>query len=312
MLEMLSTIVLIGVLFYLIGRSADVVIANFKSLGVNLGIQQFWLGLVLGLLTSTPEIMVGTQALLQGVPQLSFGNLMGGIVVLLGLIAGVSVVVDREVDLSWGFRHHELIILTAYISLPLWLGLDGSLGSLDGLALMVGYAMVVAYMIRVNHRPHPEIRVEPGTSNLQSIWRAMLGLLAVMILAKLILMFALPLASRFAVPPLLLGLLVFSLGTNMPELTLAFRSWREGSRDLSFGNLIGSAFTNPLILGVFSFFQPVTLVVGVPYVVLTAIILLLLLSFTWFAYTNQRLTWREGWALLGLYLAFLGFELWWH
>ena len=230
-MEIASTVALLIVLFYLIGKSADVVISNVKILGVNLGIRQFWLGLILGVLTSVPELTVGLQASLASVGQLSFGNLMGGAVVLLGLIVGVSVVLDRGLDVAVSFRHRELVIIAAYISLPLWLALDGVLSSWDGLMLVLAYGLSVYYFIRSNSSAYPSLRLERGVSNLKSFWFTVLGLVGVAVLAKFILDLSLPLIAELDIRPFLAGLLFFSVGTNLPELTLAFRSWQGGARE---------------------------------------------------------------------------------
>lgn len=313
-IAIVSTVALLIVLFYLIGKSADIVIGNVKILGANLGIRQFWLGLILGVLTSVPELILGIQASLQNVGQLSFGNLMGGVMVLLGLILGASLIVGRDIDVSISFRHRELVLIAAYISLPLWLMLDGHLSSFDGLILMMGYGLCVYYFIRSNSLPHPAIKFEGGTSNLKAFWQTLLGLIGVVVLAKFIIDFSLPLISQLDIRPFLAGLIFFSLGTNLPELTLAFRSWQNGARDLSFGNLVGSAFANSMVVGLLAFIRPMSVAVGAPYYVFMTVLIILLLCFLGLAYTGRRLTKREGLVLVGLYIVFLVSEvgLKWH
>jgi len=305
----ISNIALFVVFFYLIGKSADVVITNIKTLGANLGIKHFWLGLILGVLTSMPEFTVGIQASLQNVGQLSFGNLMGGVVVLLGLIVGLSVIVDRGIDVDISFKHRELILIAAYISLPLWLMFDGTLSSFDGLILVLTYGLSVFYFIQSNSLPHPSIKIEGGTSNLKAFWLAMLGLIGIVVLARFILDFTLPFLESLDIRPFLAGLIFFSLGTNLPELTLAFRSWRSGARDLSFGNLVGSAFANSLVVGLLAFIKPMVLLIGPSYYLFVAVLIILLLAFIILSYTGRRLTPREGWVLIGLYALFLATEV---
>lgn len=308
-MEIISSIALFVVLFYLIGKSADVVIVNIKNLGANLGIKNFWLGLILGVLTSTPELTVGLQAALKDVGQLAFGNLMGGVVVLLGLIIGLSVIVNQGINVDISFKHKELMLIATYISLPLWLMFDGVLSSLDGLVLIIVYGLIVFNFIRSNSAAHPSIRIEGGTSNLKSFWFAILGLVGVVVLAKLILDFTLPLLNAFDIRPFLAGLIFFSFGTNLPELTLAFRSWQDGARDISFGNLVGSAFANSLVVGLLAFIKPMSIVVGSAYYFFVAILVVLLFSFVILSYTGKRLSMKEGWLLVSIYGLFLAIEV---
>ncbi len=297
-------ILLVVAMFYGIGKAADLVIVNVKALGTNLGIQQFWLGIVLGLLTTSPEFFLGVQASFEGVGQLPFGNLTGGTMVLMGLIVGVSVMVNREIDMSASFKHYEIVLLVAYLTLPIWLSVDGRLSTLDGLILMLTYAGIVAYFINANRSIHPSIRLERGTSNLKASFLAALGLIAIVILTHFILELTLPLAERFYIPPLVIGLLFFSLGTNLPELTLAFRSWQSKARELSLGNLLGSSFANGPALGFIAFMRPISLDDRASFWALAVSTVLLVTLFTYFSYTGRKLTWREGIWLVAVYLVF--------
>ncbi len=304
-MEIIITIIILLGLFYLIGKSADVIIINAKILGTNLGIRHFWLGLILGLLTSIPELVIGLKASWQGYGQLPFGNLMGGVLVMLGLIAGLSAVVNKGLDVSESFRHRELGLMALFISLPLWLMFDGELSNADGLILMIGYIFCVFYFIHVNYKGIPVTKVVDGSSNLRSLLYAILGLIAVVILAKLILDISLPLIKRLILPPWWVGLVFFSLGTNLPEITLAFRSWRSGVRDISFGNLVGSSFANSLIVGLLAFAVPITMTVDLSYYLFMGIMLILLIGFVGLSYTGKHLSVREGWILVSIYCLFL-------
>lgn len=305
----ISNIALFSVLFFLIGKAADLVIRNIKILGINLGIKQFWLGLILGILTSTPEFALGLEALTKNMAQLSFGNLVGGTVVLLGLILGITVVLDKGIDVSISLTPLELIIMAIYISLPLWLMMDGSLTTWDGLLLIITYAICVFYFIHSKSVSHATVKLEKATSNVQALGFSFLGLLGVVVIAKFIIDVSLPLVNMWNIPPFFAGLVFFSIGTNLPELTLALRSWKDGDRDLSFGNLMGSAFANPLIIGLFVFIRPIFQIIDESYYLFMFCMLALLIVLVALSYTGRRLTAREGWVLICFYLLFLVAEV---
>ncbi|MBI5465763.1 MAG: hypothetical protein HY974_00550 [Candidatus Kerfeldbacteria bacterium] len=301
----IGILVLLLLLFYLIGRAADWVIINIKVLGKNLGLKEFWLGLILGLLTTSPELFVGLQATLQNFGALSFGNLMGGVVVLLGLICGLSVVLNRELKVAESFSYQNLFIMGTYLLLPLALGSDGQLSAVDGLLLLILYVVIVWYFIKSNTSIHPSVHLEGGTSNFRAGMEAVIGLAAVVIIAKFILELTLVLTTELNLRPFIVGLLFFSIGTNLPELTLTFRSWQSQARDLSLGNLIGSAFANILVVGFLAFLRPIVFTVGPAYLWLCSFLVALVAAFIWFAYTERRLSWREGLVLIVFYLAFV-------
>lgn len=295
---------LLVLLCYLIGRAADLVIVSTKAIGRNLGVKDFWLGLVLGILTSTPELAVGIQAQVRGTGEISFGNLAGGVLVLLGLVCGLSVVLQREISVAKDFATGELMVIAGYIALPLVLVSDGVLSMFDGLLLVVLYA-VVAFFLMERHRGYGGLAIRRPGSNLAAGVRLVLGVALVLFLAQFILVVALKLTATLHATLFLVGLLVLALGTNLPEITLAFRAWRSHARDLSLGNLVGSAFANGLVLGVLAALRPIALGHPPAFAVLAAATVVVLGSFVWFTATGRRLTRREGLALLTIYLVFV-------
>lgn len=58
-------------------------------------------------------------------------------------------------------------------------------------------------------------------------------------------------AEKLAVPPLIIGLTIVSLGTSAPELLISVKAALEGSGGLAVGNVVGSNIANVLlVLGV--------------------------------------------------------------
>ena len=65
------------------------------------------------------------------------------------------------------------------------------------------------------------------------------------------------LASRFGVPPIVVGLTVVSLGTSAPELAVCLRAALQGAADIAVGNVLGSNLANVgLVLGLTALIQP--------------------------------------------------------
>jgi len=95
------------------------------------------------------------------------------------------------------------------------------------------------------------------------------------------------LASRFGIPPVVIGLTVVAFGTSAPELAVAIQSALAGQADIALGNVVGSNILNILlILGLAGMITP--LIVGSRIVradvpILIGVSLLLF----WFAYDGQ-------------------------
>lgn len=306
---MLTALTLLGllVLFYALGLCADLVITNIRDIGRKLGLPIFFLGLLLGLLTSLPELGVGINALVQDVPSISVGNLFGGVLVLVCLVLGVSVMLNREIKTDG--KTETLWPLLGYIALPLLLGLRGYIGFWSGLGLVVLYPAVLVYLYLARDPSSTHSSDSPRSLIIKELILALAGVTGVMLLSNLIVRMTLPILTTFGVPAFLVGLIVYSLGTNLPELIVAIRSWKRNVKELSFSNILGSAITNPALLGAFAVVRELPVRVDFSYFILVVATLIALGLFLRFYRTGRKLTRNEGLALIAVYVVFAVFQI---
>lgn len=296
------------VLFYALGLSADLVIANVRSLGRKLGIPVFGLGLLLGILTSLPEFGVGVNSLIQDTPSISVGNLLGGTLVLFGVVLGVGIILNREIKTDG--KAETLWPVFGYLLLPLLFGLNGPLDQLIGLGLLLLYPGVMLYLY-LTHRDESRKLTNGSTERgaLKELALMLVGLLGVVIISNFIVKLTLPLLEILNVPGFLVGLLAFSLGTNLPELIVSIRAWRKHVRELSFSNILGSAVTNPGMLGAFAMIRPLAIEVNASYLFLIVTTIFLLALVLRFYQTGKKFTRNEGFLLIGAYILFVVVEI---
>ncbi len=307
-MSIILLIALLALLFYLIGLAADLVIDNAQKIGRRLRWPIFTLGLVIGLLTSLPEFSLGLQAVSQGDGALSFGNLTGGIIVLLGLVVGLSVLARGDLSTKHSFNVSEFLAVGAFIILPVALSFDGNLSRADGIILILGYILLAWRFITSRRKVQPEILIE-NSSLTNTISLLLVGVLAVVVLARLILKFSLELTDLLGVTQVVTGWIILAVGTNLPEIALAIRATKRKMRELSLGNLIGSALGNSLVLGILALPRGFIVIVDNHLVWLGFFTLLLLLAFGWFSSTGRKLTRVEGLILFLIYLIFVGGQL---
>ncbi len=78
----------------------------------------------------------------------------------------------------------------------------------------------------------------------------LLGLVALVIGAEIMIRGAVALALRFHISPLVIGLTIVAMGTSMPELLVSLLAALKGSPELAVGNVVGSNVINiSFILG---------------------------------------------------------------
>lgn len=301
---MSSQICLLFVLFFLLAKAADIVIVGIRGIAEKLSINLYFAGILLGFFTSLPEMSIAWSTLASRAVDASVGNLYGGTIVLFGFILGLSLVANRVVctDGKW----KSILPITLYLALPILLALDGRLGSSDSGILMLGYFLVL-YFTYTQHKLEtvPVYRKEVRETVAPEIITIMAGLMGVFLSAHLIVRTTLSILALYPIPLFSVGLFVYGLGTNLPEIMISIRSWRQHIRDLSVSSLLGSAITNGLIFGTLAFISPL-LIQRDPQFMITGITFIGLLAVVTIAYhSHRRFTRGEGYALLAVYGSFL-------
>src|SRR3989344_1346584 len=180
-----STIAALILLFYFLGRAADLTISHIRLVAEKLGIKIFFLGVLLGLFTSLPEIAISINSAINNVMPIAVGNLLGGIVVLFSLILGLSTILNRKIVATE--KLFSLFLIFLYILLPLFFSLDQSLGFWEGLALVLLYFFLLLYLYW-QHRLEAQA---PGTvvgrrKVLIHIFFTVLGLALVLLISNII------------------------------------------------------------------------------------------------------------------------------
>jgi cation:H+ antiporter len=298
----LSIIILAG-LFFVLGASANIVVTNIKKIAHTLGIPLFLLGIILGILTSFPELSLAVNASLNGITEVSIGNLFGGIFVVFGLVLGLALILNRKVKTDGDIRTPlpAFVLLT----LPLLLGLDGTLGRIDGAIICLGYIAILIHLYFKNKNEHLlNITIVSKKTLLKQITLIILGTTLVIGASHFIIDITIQLLSIFNVSGFLVGLIVFSLGTNLPELTVVISSWIKKVKEIPFSHMLGSAIVNALILGLMALFGPLTFEINTSYKLILYFLLLMSVLLLYFYRSDKTLSRPEGIVLLTLFIVF--------
>ncbi len=291
-------------LFYFLGKCADVVVINARKLGEDLDIKVFFLGIILGLFTTLPELSLGINAFINNLQEISLGNLLGGVVVLFTLILGGSIVINRKISTHEILNDIGPILL--FLLVPIVLGLKGSLGIIDGIVILFGYIVLVFYLFKKNNNITTfGIHIVSKKETIKRVIYIVIGLALVMLSSNLIINVSEKLLAHFVLPGFLVGLLFFAIGTNLPEITLVFRSWRRGAEDLSMSSLFGSAMANVLLVGIFISMRQVIIQINFTYIVLVITYTVLFIMLIIFARTGKEFKRIEGLSLLAIYILFI-------
>lgn len=304
-MSLFFNIVLLVFLFAVLGISAGFVVKNAKYLASVLKIRLFAFGILLGLITSLPELSLGINSSLNKISDLSVGNLLGGIIVIFCLILGVSLLLNRQIETDGKIK--SLIPAVLVIFSPLLLGIDGKYQLWDGLIMIFLYMGLIFYLYYINHYQKSyykkgEIKKNEAT---KSLFFVIIGMIVVLLASHWIIKTTLTLSNSLNINNLVIGMVIFSIGTNLPEITIAITSWIKKTSELSLSHLLSSAFTNILILGILATINPVFLVVDINYWIMFIFVGITLILFSIFYHSNKKMDQIEGLILLSVYILFL-------
>lgn len=303
MSALLSLGLLIG-LFIFLSLSADQVAKNLRVIAVKLGLPIFLLGLVLGLLTSLPEGAIAINAVINGAQDLAIGNLFGGTIIIFSLILGIGIILNKNI--SNDGRLSFLALCFFYILLPFILAIKGNLNHFDGVLLIILYILLLIRLYKANHHIfNIRVAIVNETKAIKEILLVIGGLIAILVLSHYIIELTGTILKQYNLSPFLIGLIFFPLGTNLPELTVAIASWRHKDKELSFSNLLGSAVTNPLIIGVLVITKTYHVTQDYNHLVTFFFTSLLAITLLIFYRSGKKLSRWEGVVLVIIYIIYM-------
>lgn len=295
----------IVVLFFIISKAADFLVGGLVDVGKRFRLSDFTVGfLILGIATSSPELFIGIQSVSTQVPELAFGNLVGASFVLVTLVAGIAALRNKGFSLDGQLSRRAFSISSLLILSPLALALDGYLSRIDGLLLVALYAVYVGTVF-FHRRTLPFEEIFHARKPSRTVFNIVAGLALLLISSRVIVLLGELLAEIAHIPLVVTGIVLFGLGTNLPEIMLAFRAKKFGHSSLSFGNIVGSAASNSLIVGVVCILSPFTFTVPALLVSSGSFLVLGLALFTIFTLSKNTLNMNEGLGLIAIYASFI-------
>lgn len=298
-----QTVLLIA-LFFILGFAANRTVDALFNISKILRIKSFVMGfLILGMATSIPEFLIGLNAIATKNPFLSYGNLIGANIVLLTFITGLAALLNKKLFILRSFSKKEIYLASILIFLPVLLALDKQISQIDGLILIVSF--VIYFLFVAFEKPHYEIEHKTKVKLKPNIFLFLLGLAIMIFASKYIVSAGSEIASFLKFSPLVLGILVFSLGTNLPEIILTLKSYRSVKKYLAFGDIVGSAAANTLIAGIIGFTQPFKIADYTSILITTLALFVSLGLFASFVISGKMISRREGVLLLIFYGLFI-------
>lgn len=303
---MLIDIILIVLGVVLVLTGADRLTEGASALARKMNIPEIIIGLtIVAAGTSAPELFVSLVSALKGTPDLAVGNVVGSNTMNAMLIVGCAAMVAPMVisrstvkkDIPFSVGASMLLILLAF---------DSFMSRIDGIILLIGFAVFMAYTLLQAKKGQVEDagevkQINPWLSTLYVV----LGLAMLVAGSNLFVDSASSVAYALDVSEGVVGLTVVAGGTSLPELATSVVAARKGQSAIAIGNVIGSnVFNILLILGLTATISPLQ-IEGITTIDMA--VMLLSVALVWlFSFTKFTVERWEGALLVVGYLAYLG------
>lgn len=245
--------------------AGDALVRGAVNLSLRLGVPALIVSLtIVAFGTSAPELLIAIQAIVDGVPGLAMGNVVGSNTANVLLVLGIPALLMGLDTRGCDTRRNYLYMLAStllFMGLAFW----GVITWVQGLILLAGLALMLGSAFRQARTHQKKVREEEeieGADPSLPGWKIaaflLVGLIGLPLGASLLVDASTNIARHFGVSETLIGLTLVALGTSLPELATTVMAALRRQADVAIGNVIGSNMFNLLaIVGVASFVGPI-------------------------------------------------------
>lgn len=297
----------------LLARSGAWVVQILSRIARFLKWSEFMVAFILmAFISSFPEMFVGISSVIHGIPEVSFGNIIGANVINLTLAVGLAVIFLGGLNVGRKVVKSDSIFMVFSALLPLILILDKTLSRVDGVILLLSFVIYISWLFSKKERFH-KIYNDANWGLGQFLKDIVIFLGSVGLLfasAELIIWSARAFAAAMGISTVVVGVLLISSGTALPETYFVVKAAMRGKKEMILGNLMGCVvITSLLVLGIVALLSPIKIADFSPYFAARAFLLVSAIFFLLAVRTGEKITKKEALLLILVYLAFVVAEI---
>lgn len=246
-------ILLAGLLLILLG--ANWLVDGSSSIAKKFGISEFVIGLtIVGIGTSTPEMVVSFLSSFQGKADMAIGNVVGSNIFNTLMILGVTALI-APLTITKGNLKNDIPLNIAVTILLIILGMNftifgygtDNLSRIDGVVLLAIFAWYLWTSFKGDSPDEEDDSIKTRNGLISTLMIAG-GLAGLVIGGRLFVNSATEIARMFGVSDKFIAITVMAAGTSMPELATCVVAAFKGRGQLALGNILGSNISNILLI----------------------------------------------------------------
>lgn len=243
-MSFLIFVISLGVLIW----AADLLISQSEKIALRLNISEFIIGSTLiAIGTSLPEMAASIAASSSDRPDIAIANVIGSNIINITLILAMVFLIAVNLNPKRDFFAKDSTWALVPVLVFVLMILDGVISRFDASLLLLLMGAYVLFLVQdTQELPAQEIEIldQERFSWLKTIPLLFVGFLLVIIGAHFTIDSASDIAHHFGVSEWVIGIVMVSFGTSLPELTVSISAAMKGKVDMAIGNIIGSNMAN--------------------------------------------------------------------
>jgi len=293
--------------------SGEIVVKSLIKVAKFLGWKEFAVSfIIMSVVASFPNLFVGIFSAINKIPELSFGDVVGGNVVDLTLsVALAALFAKKGIPAKSRTVHTTLFFTIVAVVMPLLLVWDGVLSRADGVILIFFFFLYVFWLFSKKER-FTKIcdGTEPNMKNFKasfaSVFKIIFAIILFIVASQGIVQSTKYFADTFHWPILLIGLFIVGLGNCLPEIFFAISAAKKENNWLVLGDLMGAVvMPATLVLGTVALISPIHISDMTSLAVARIFMFLSVFFFFLFIRNDDKITKREAAFLLFIYIFFI-------
>jgi len=323
---------------FLLSWSGSRLVSGLMKMARFLGWREFVVAFfVMAIAGSAPNLFIGINSALHKIPQLSFGEIVGGNVVDLTLAVALAVLIGGSALPVKSKMVQSSAIFTAVIAvLPLILIWDGNLSRADGLVLLSSFIFYIIWLFSKSERfkktyiyekqkeaKQPiiefqrkkkeviEHKIILGFKNFfKGLRKVIVALVLLLVASQGIVKSAQVFSTALGVTLPVVGILIVGIGNALPETYFAIVSARRKQTWMILGDLMGAVIVcATFVLGIVALICPIEIKDFSPFAIARTFLIISAGFFLIAVRTDRKITRKEGLFLLLIYILFLISEI---
>ena len=245
-------VIAMGVLIW----GADVIIDQSERIALKFKIPEFIIGATLiALGTSLPEMAASIAASYNGKAEIAIANVIGSNILNITLVLATVFLISRKINPSRDFFAKDSTWALVPVLVFILMIFDNMISRFDAALLLLLMGAYLLFLLQ-DAKNIPELEelekleeeVEEHFSWLRVIPFLILGFVLVIVGAHFTVESASEIARTFGISEWVIGIIMISLGTSLPELVVSISAAAKGKVDMAIGNIIGSNMANTTVV----------------------------------------------------------------